>query len=254
MPPFRFLSAAVAVLALSLALLAARPAAAQQTSFTPAQKTAIEAMIRDYLVKNPEVLVEAMHALDAKQQAGAAAASRAAIAASHKDLFEDAASYVAGNPKGDVTIVEFFDYRCPYCKQMQPHIQALLKEDGKLRLVLKELPVLGPESVIASRAAVAALQQGKGSKYMAFHDAMMAFRGQLSDTEIFRMAGEAGLDVAKLKTDMQTPKVEAVLRDNLALADRLGIQGTPAFVIGTELAPGAVSLDSLRQMVKAARS
>src|SRR3546814_13470273 len=88
--------------------------------------------------------------------------------------------------------------------------------------------LLGPESVIASRAAVAALQQAKGSKYMAFHDAMMAFRGQLSDTEIFRMAGEAGLDVAKLKTDMQTPKVEAVLRDNLALADKLGIQGTPA--------------------------
>src|SRR3546814_16895960 len=101
---------------------------------------------------------------------------------------------------------------------MQPHIQALLKEDGKLRLVLKELPVLGPESVTASRAAVAALQQAKGSKYMAFHDAMMAFRGQLSDTEIFRMAGEAGPDGAKMTTDLQTPQVGAGLRDDPAAA------------------------------------
>jgi len=234
--------------------LAGGPAAAQPAPFSPEQKAAIEAMIRDYLVKNPEVLVEAMHALDARQQANAAEAAKAAIAGSRKEIFEDGISYVAGNPKGDVTIVEFFDYRCPYCKQMQPHMQTLLKEDGKIRLILKELPVLGPESVIASRAALAALEQGKGGKYMAFHDAMMGFRGQLSDTEIFRMAKEAGLDVAKLKTDMQAPKVEAALRANLALADRLGIQGTPGFVIGDELVPGAVSLDSLRQLVKAARS
>jgi protein-disulfide isomerase len=249
---FRFLS--VAALTLSL-LIGTRSAMAQQAAtFTPAQKAAIEGMIRDYLLKNPEVLVDAMHALDAKQQAGAAEAARAAVAANRKEIFEDGVSFVAGNPKGDVTIVEFFDYRCPYCKQMQPHIQALLKEDGKLRLVLKELPVLGPESVTASRAAIAAMEQGKGDKYIAFHDAMMAFRGQLSEDEVYRMAGKAGLDVKKLKTDMQAPKIEAVLRDNLALADKLGLQGTPAFVIGEELVPGAVSLDSLRQLVQAARS
>lgn len=259
MTPFRFPARVLAVVlmlpVLCLMVLSARPAAAQQAAtFTPAQKAAIEEMIRDYLVKNPEVLVEAMHALDAKQQAGAADAARAAIAANRKEIFEDGVSFVAGNPKGDVTIVEFFDYRCPYCKQMQPHIQALLKEDGKLRLVLKELPVLGPESVTASRAAVAAMEQGKGAKYLAFHDAMMGFRGQLNEAEIFRMAGAAGLDVPKLKTDMQAPKVEAVLRANLTLADKLGIQGTPGFVIGEELVPGAVSLDSLRQLVQAARS
>ena len=253
MTRFRLLSALLAVLLLGLSLASARPAVAQQASFSPAQKAEIEAMIRSYLVKNPEVLVEAMHALDAKQQASAAEASRAAITANRKEIYEDGVSYVAGNPKGDVTIVEFFDYRCPYCKQMQPHIQTVLKEDGKVRLILKELPVLGPESVVASRAAIAALEQGQG-KYLAFHDAMMAFRGQLSDAEIFRMAGEAGLDLAKLKTDMEAPKVAAVLHANLALANKLGIDGTPGFVIGGELVPGAISLDSLRHLVQAARS
>lgn len=257
--PSVLLPALCMALVLGMALLAGAPVSAQQAEAVPPEH---RDAVRDLLVDNPEVLevlarhpelvAEAMQKLTAKRKA-AADALAATLASSHKEIFNDGVSYVAGNPKGDVTIVEFFDYRCPYCKQMQPHLQALLKEDGKLRLVLKELPVLGPESVTASRAAVAALEQGKGAKYLAFHDAMMTFRGQLSDDDIFRMAGAAGLDVAKLKTDMQAPKVEAVLRANLALADKLGIQGTPGFVIGDQLIPGAVSLDTLRQMVKATR-
>lgn len=244
----RFLAVAVTLLAGGAAM------AQQQTPFTAEQKAAMVQIVREVLTKNPEILVEAMHALEAKQQADASQAAKAAITANRTAIYEDGVSYVAGNPKGDVTIVEFFDYRCGYCKQVQPSLLTLLKEDSRVRLVLKELPVLGPESVAASRAAVAALEQDKGAKYFAFHNAMMEHRGQFSEAEVMRMAGAAGLDVKKLKTDMAGPKVEQVLRANLALADTLGIQGTPGFVIGDELVPGAVSLDALRQMVKAARS
>ncbi|MCW0235720.1 MAG: DsbA family protein [Ferrovibrio sp.] len=231
------------------------PAAWAQTAqpFTPDQKAALHQLVREVLISNPEILVEAMNALEARQQAEAGKAAKAAIVANRKALVDDGVSFVAGNPKGDVTIVEFFDYRCGYCKQVQPSLLTLLKEDSKVRLVLKELPVLGPESVMASRAAVAALEQDKGSKYLGFHNAMMAYRGQITEAEVMRMATEAGLDLKKLKADMASPKVEQVLRANLALADTLGIQGTPGFVVGDELIPGAVSLDALRQIVKQTR-
>ncbi|HLT77399.1 MAG TPA: DsbA family protein [Ferrovibrio sp.] len=231
----------------------ALPAAAQQQPFTPEQKAAIERLVREVLVTNPEILIEAMQALEEKQEAQASQTARAAIAANRGELFNDSHSYVAGNPKGDVTIVEFFDYRCGYCKQVHPSLQALLKEDSKVRLVLKELPVLGPESLVASRAAVAALEQDKGGKYLAFHNAMMSHRGQFSEAEIFRMAREAGLNVTKLKADMTAPKVEQVLRANHELAGKLGIQGTPGFVIGEELVPGAIPLEAMRSLVKQAR-
>ncbi|MEK9969390.1 MAG: DsbA family protein [Ferrovibrio sp.] len=238
---------------LSLAPLSVAVAQQSAQPFTPEQKAALQQLVREVLVTNPEILLEAMNALEAKQQAEAGQASKAAIVANRKAIFDDGVSYVAGNPQGDVTIVEFFDYRCGYCKQVQPSLLTLLKEDKKVRVVLKELPVLGPESVIAARAAVASLEQGKGAKYYDFHNAMMEFRGQISEAEVMRIAGKAGLDTAKLKTDMASPKVEQVLRANLALADALGIQGTPGFVIGDRLIPGAVSLDTLRQLVKEVR-
>jgi protein-disulfide isomerase len=244
----------IPVIALLAALLGGGTAMAQAQPFTAEQKAALQQIVRDVLVSNPEILVEAMQALEAKQQAEAGKAAKAAIVANRKAIFEDGVSFVAGNPKGDVTIVEFFDYRCGYCKQVQPGLITLLKEDSKVRLVLKELPVLGPDSVMASRAAVAAMEQDRGGKYLGFHNAMMGFRGQINEAEVMRMATEAGLDVKKLKADMASPKVEQVLRDNLALADKLGIQGTPGFIIGDELVPGAVPLEGLRQMVKQARS
>lgn len=226
---------------------------AQPQPFTAEQKAALHQLVREVLVSNPEILIEAMNALETKQQAEAGKVAKAAIVANRKAIFEDGVSYVAGNPQGDVTIVEFFDYRCGYCKQVQPSLMTLLKEDSKVRLVLKEMPVLGPESVVAARAAVAAMEQDKGGKYLAFHNAMMEFRGQITEAEVFRLAGKAGLDTGKLKTDMASPKVEQVLRANLALADTLGIQGTPGFVIGDQLVPGAIPLDTLRQLVKEAR-
>lgn len=200
----------------------------------------------EVLVRHPELITEAWQEL--KQQE---AAVKAALAANRKEIFDDGVSHVAGNPKGDVTLVEFFDYRCGYCKQVQPSVLALLKEDAKLRVVLKELPVLGPDSITAARAAIAAQQQA--GKYLGFHNAMMAHRGQLSEGEILRIAKESGLDVAKLKADMAAPRVAEVIERNLALATKLGIQGTPGFIIGDEIVPGAIPLEAMRKLVQQQR-
>ncbi len=239
-------------LSAAFALLAAPVLAQDKDAFTPAQKQQLESLVRDILVKNPKILVEAMQALEEQQQAQRDQAAKQMIKQQAKAIFEDGVSYVAGNPKGDVTLVEFFDYRCGYCKQVQPSVLALLKEDPKLRVVLKELPVLGPESVVAARAAIAALQQ-PGNKYLAYHNAMMAFRGKLDEAQVLRMAKEAGLDTDKLKTDMASARTSGIIDGNLKLAEALGIEGTPGFVIGDALVPGAVSADSLRMLVRKAR-
>jgi len=241
----------ITALATLLLFTAAPPVWAQSNSFSPDQKRELETLVRDILVKNPRILVEAMQALEQQQQEKAAAGAKQAIKDNAKEIFDDGVSYVAGNPKGDVTLVEFFDYRCGYCKQVQGSLMTLLKEDTKLRVVLKELPVLGPESVLASRAAIAAQEQ-KG-KYLDFHNAMMTHRGQLPESEVFRIAGSVGLDVAKLKTDMASAKVTQTIQRNLALAQKLGVEGTPGFIIGEQLIPGAIPLEAMRQAVKQQR-
>lgn len=238
-------------LLVALLLLLPLPALAQQTSFSPEQKKELENLVRDILVKNPQILVEAMQALERQQEERAAAGAKLAIKENAKEIFDDGVSYVAGNPKGDVTLVEFFDYRCGYCKQVQGPLLALLKEDSKLRVVLKELPVLGPDSMFAARAAIAAQEQ-KG-KYLDFHNAMMAHRGQLPESEVFRLAGSVGLDIERLKKDMAAPKVSQVIERNLALAQKIGVDGTPGFVIGEQLIPGAIPLETMRQVVKQQR-
>ncbi len=238
-------------LLVALLLLLPLPALAQQTSFSPEQKKELENLVRDILVKNPQILVEAMQALERQQEERAAAGAKLAIKENAKEIFDDGVSYVAGNPKGDVTLVEFFDYRCGYCKQVQGPLLALLKEDSKLRVVLKELPVLGPDSMFAARAAIASQEQ-KG-KYLDFHNAMMAHRGQLPESEVFRLAGSVGLDIERLKKDMASPKVSQVIERNLTLAQKIGVDGTPGFVIGEQLIPGAIPLETMRQVVKQQR-
>ena len=238
-----FLWFCLAVVALPL-----RPAPAAE--FSADQRKAIEAIVRDYLTKNPEVMLDALEAAkeklakDAHDKAGAALASR------RREIFEDPASPVAGNPKGDVSLVEFFDYRCPYCKQVEPSLEALLGEDRQLRLVYKEMPVLGPVSTMAARAALAARNQGK---YDAFHRAMMSTKGQIDEAAVFKVAGSVGLDIDRLKHDMAGPEVERAIKANLELADALDIRGTPGFVIGEEIVPGAVDLRTLKQLIAEAR-
>jgi protein-disulfide isomerase len=219
-------------------------------AMTPAQRESVERVIHDYILKHPEVVIEALQAAEDRDKANAEARSRQGVAARRQELQGDTSSPVAGNPKGDVTIVEFFDYRCPYCKQVEPAITALLREDGHVRLVYKEFPVLGPDSVYASRAALAAHSQGK---YAKLHDSMMAAKGTLDPAVVLRLAAGAGLDVDKLKSDMGSPDVEAAIKQNFALAQSLEIHGTPAFVIGDEMVPGAIDIATLRQKIAAAR-
>lgn len=238
-----------AAAALSLAALPfyATPAAA---GVDEGDRPAIERMVREYLIANPEVLVEAMQALEQRQQTAADQKARAALKQNRQQIFNDDASPVGGNPKGDVTVVEFFDYNCGYCKAVHDDALKLVKDDGRLRYVYKEFPILGPGSTVAAKAALAARAQGK---YVEAHNALMSHRGRLDEAAVLRILGDAGLDVAKLKADMEAPAVAKAIESNLLLADKLGIRGTPAFIIGDELAPGAIKLDEMKRMVAEAR-
>jgi len=232
------------------AVLALMPSVATAAEFTPDQRRAIEGIIKNYLTKNPEVMMEALQAAEDKIKSEAHDKAAAALAKDRDQVFDDPTTPVGGNPKGDVSLVEFFDYRCPYCKQVEPALEALLSQDHQLRFVYKEFPVLGPESVTAARAALAARQQGK---YAAFHRAMMAVKGEFDEAAVFKVASSVGLDVDRLKRDMDAPEIDRTLKDNLTLAAALDIRGTPGFVIGNEIVPGAVSLDTLKKLIGKAR-
>jgi protein-disulfide isomerase len=217
---------------------------------TPEQRKAIEAIIHDYLMKNPDVLIDALREAEAKANSDADTKAAQVLRDRRHEVFDDPATPVGGNPQGDVTIVEFFDYRCPYCKQVHPAIQKLLDQDRKLRFVYKEFPVLGEQSDIAAHAALAARLQGR---YEAFHDAMMAAKGQISEEVVYRVAGSVGLDVDRLKRDMTDPEIDRALSANRALAKALELRGTPGFIIGDHIVPGAIDLDALKTMVADAR-
>ncbi|HUC66712.1 MAG TPA: DsbA family protein [Stellaceae bacterium] len=233
------------VLGLLLVLPLAAPTRADEP-LTPAQKAAVEKIIHDYFMAHPDFMVEVLHAAEEKLKAEQANDAKQAIAAKRDELLHDASAPVGGNPKGDVTIVEFFDYRCPYCKEVEPSLDALLQQDPKLRIVYKEFPVLGPASVYASRIALAARQQGK---YAAFHKAMMGTKGEVTDDVVLKVATSVGIDVEKAKADMNAPEIDDLIKRNYALADALDIQGTPAFVIGDTLIPGATDIAKLRALI-----
>ncbi len=242
----------IPVLALMLGLAASASSLAQTSSpqVTPDNVPAIERIIRDYLLKNPEVILEAIENLEKKRNENAQGAAKAMIAERRDEIFNDPDSPVAGNINGDIAIVEFFDYRCPYCKQVVAPLAQLLKEDGKLRLVHKELPILGPDSLLASRAALAARLQ---NKYHPMHAALMRLR-TLDEASILKAATEQGLDANRLKNDMQSPQVEQSLERNRQLARALNITGTPAFIIGDALVPGAIDLRTMKSLVAEARA
>lgn len=242
------------VLALVLAVpvaAALQPAVAQGLS--DAQKQAVEQLIRDYIMKNPEVMIESLQAYQAGQQDAQQAKAQQAVADNRTVLERDAATPVGGNPKGNVTVVEFFDYHCGYCKKALPSVQALLKDDNDVRIVFKELPILGPGSVTAAQAALATWKIVP-DKYVPLHMALMEWRGDLTEDRVLEIAKKVGIDTAKLKTAMADPGIAAQLKRNAELAQELQIGGTPAFVIGGKLVPGAVDLDTMQEMVKAARA
>lgn len=226
-------------------------AESNQTSFDATQTEAIGQIVRNYLLENPEVMVEVFAKLEEKQEAEERLAAEAAISANSSALFNDDYSYVYGNPDGDVTIVEFFDYKCPYCKRAVGDIMAAADEDGNVRLVFKEFPILSDESELAAKAAMAAMSQ---NKYMELHLALMASQGGLSEERIMRIAEDAGLDVDRLRQDMEDPGIDAAIERTQDLARTIGIEGTPAFVIGSQLVPGAVSKERLLEVVEQERT
>jgi protein-disulfide isomerase len=213
-------------------------------------KAALGKSIREYLIANPEVLVEAMQELERKQDSQRDTAAQRAIQENRAALLSDPDSPVAGNPSGDVTMVEFSDYQCPYCKRAHATVQSVLKADSKLKLVYKDLPILGEPSRIAALAALAARNQGK---YQALHDAMLEFGGKLDRDKIMEIAKSVGLDMAQLQKDMEDPKLAQIIERNMALAGALGVRGTPAFVIGNQFVPGAVDADTLKRLIAEAR-
>jgi protein-disulfide isomerase len=236
---------------LALALCVAIPAIPAQAQVLSApQEDAVRAIVRDFILRNPEILVEALNALEEKQKAEAASGQVEALRRLRADLLQDPGSPAIGPANADAVLVQFFDYRCPYCKQVAEPVVALARADPRLRVVFKELPILGPDSVVASRAALAAAMQGH---YQKFHLALMARRGPLDEASVLALAKEIGLDQARLRADMAKPEVMAQVERNRALARDLGIRGTPAFVIGDEIVPGAIDIDTMRQLVARAR-
>ncbi len=241
-----------AALALSaFAALCALPAgAAEKSAFTDAQKAEIKKMVREYILENPGIINEAIQAQEVAADK-AKSDKRVAIANTRKqEIYTPSENTVLGNPKGDVTVVEFFDYNCGYCKAMFPSVVEAMKEDPKLRLVVKEFPILGPSSVTATRAALAARKQ---NKYTELHLALMSHKGSLTDAGIIDIAKSTGLDVKKLQDDMKDPEITAVITRNHDLAEQLGIDGTPAMFVGNNFVAGAIPKTQLVSLIAAAR-
>ena len=214
--------------------------------FTALQKNEVRNTIREYILENPEVVVEALASVQSQRQQSAGRRRKNAVTARADQLFKSRSDPSVGNPKATVTIVEFFDYQCPYCRRMAQQLAKLNKEDPDVRIVYKEFPVFGPASTLAARAAVGAMRQGK---YEEFHLALMGIRGAPSERTIFRMAERIGLDVGRLRADMNSATPQRLFQRNRQLAEELGIRGTPAFVIGDQVIPGVLGMDQLRTLI-----
>ncbi len=238
-------------LALGLLALAGAPVGAEEKgTLTNAQKDEIRELVRDYLVENPEVISDAINALQAKEDKAREDKQSTAVRKHKQDIFDAADGTILGNPKGDVTLVEFFDYNCGYCKSFFPQLMDAIKQDGKVRVIMKEFPILGPSSLTAARAALAARKQ---NKYAEFHMALLSHKGAITDGAVMDVAADVGLDIKKLQSDMTDPAITTTLSKNRSLAQELSIDGTPALVVGDTLVPGAVSRARLTELIAAAR-
>ncbi len=235
---------------LAAAVLLHLPGVRGEDKLSPGQAKAVEGLVAAYLEAHPETIGKAIDELQEHEKTAAHEAARSAVHGKSDAIFHDPADLVLGNAKGDVTIVEFFDYRCPYCKRAVPDIMGALKSDGGLRLVLKEFPILGANSVLASRAALASAKQGK---YAAFHMALLTSAGALDEASIMEIARGLGIDTERLAADMKDPAIDALIKKNYDLAQDLRIEGTPAFIVGDELVPGALDRHGLEELVKEAR-
>ena len=220
------------------------PVAASQLD--PADRELMEQVIEQYIRTHPELIEQSLQALEAKREAEEKAKQKVALEAHQAELLNDPTSPVSGNPSGDITLIEFFDYRCGYCKRAAGAVTQLQQENPRVRVVYKDFPILGEASELAAKAALASKAQGK---HQAFHEAMLAFKGDITKESLLSLAGEVGLDTTKLEADMRNPEWQKVIDTNRALARTLGISGTPGFIVGTELVPGALDLNGLKELV-----
>ncbi len=232
----------------SVALLCAAPLSGAAQGLTEDQ---VRALVLDTIRANPEIVVEALQILELEQQEAQAAAARSALQEQRDLLENDPNAPVIGNPDGDVTIVEFFDYNCPYCRNAKLELDGLLSADANVRIVMREWPVLGEGSVFAARAALASRAQGK---YEEFHNALMTMQGRAEEQSVMRVAASVGLDTDQLRRDMDAPEISDHLQVSSGLGRALGFTGTPSFVIGDNLAPGMIRADQMARLVEAARA
>ncbi|GLQ26422.1 DsbA family protein [Sulfitobacter pacificus] len=237
---------AAPIVAASLAL----PVAAMDlTELSDAERAQFRAEVRAYLMENPEVIMEAVDALREKEANAQAQADVDLVSVNAKAIFDDGYSWVGGNPEGDITLVEFLDYRCGYCKKAHDEVAKLLKKDGNIRLIVKEFPILGEQSVLASRFAVAVKQVAGDDSYKAMNDALMAFRGDVTPASLRRMASTFGLDMDAIEAVMDSDTVTQEIAETRALAQRLQITGTPTFVMKDELLRGYLPYDQMKALL-----
>ncbi len=237
---------------LATTLLLALPAlAGGLTDMTEAEREAFRKEVRAYLLENPEVLIEAIQVLEARQQAQAAQNDAALIAANREALENDGMSYVGGNPEGDVTVIEFMDYRCPFCRRAHPEVKELLRTDGNIRFIVKEFPILGEQSTLSSRLAIATLRKAGPEAYARIYDFLMTYNGKLTEKSMPAILARLKIEGAdEIIAFMDDESVTRQIEETRELARRLQITGTPSFVIGTEMVRGYAPLADMRQIVE----
>ena len=238
-----------AAAAMVAALVAGSPASAGDADFTDAQKAALGPVIKDYLLQNPEVLRDAMAALEKKQKDEEDARRLDVMDRQSADLFSSPFQATLGNPDGKVALVEFFDYNCGYCKRSLEDMSRLLKTEPNLKVVLKDFPVLGPGSIEAAQVASAVRNQFKGEKFWQYHVKLLSTRGPVGKAQALDVAKEQGADMDQVARDMVKPDIQAGIQANLQMADGLNLTGTPSFVVGHEIVVGAVGYDALKGKV-----
>jgi protein-disulfide isomerase len=249
MPSFRLFASALFAIALG-----ATPQLASAQNFSDVQRGDIETIVRNYLLAHPEVLEEAMAELSKRQAAAETEKHEASVAANADKIFNSPRGVLLGNRDGDVTFVEFFDYNCGYCKRAMADMLDLMKSDPKLKVVLKEFPVLSQGSIEAAQVAVAVrMQDPGGKKYLDFHQKLLGGRGAADKARAMAAAKEAGLDIGRIEKDLASAEVKSTIEENFKLAEAMGMNGTPSYVIGKQVVIGAVGLDSLKEKIGMAR-
>jgi len=238
---------------LAAAMLLAAPVAAPAQTFSPDQRQQVESIIKEYLIAHPEVVQEVLAAVDKHQKDAEAQQQRATIRANNATLFNSPHQVVLGNPNGKIEMVEFFDYNCGFCKHALPDMVKLLDTNHDIKFVLKEFPVLGEGSVEAAKVAVAARMQDP-KKYMQFHQKLLGGRGAADKARALAVAREVGFDVARIERDMASEEVNTTIAEDMKLADALGINGTPSYVVGEDLVVGAVGFDELKKKIDAIKN